>query len=163
LLNASTGVRPYCCMERLHGAISADASRRCNNPLASLRSETGSGRQYLRCMCCGVSQCAAYVYTINSHTFTGFSKTRFSVYLLGWCISSCGFLNNLFFTQIINHSIMYSPPLFTTASQRSGTFSIPRLKKSAGLAVKKSSQFWSSASLLKKTQRRLLERERKRW
>jgi hypothetical protein len=26
---------------------------------------------------------------------------------------------------------MYSPPVFTTAFQRSGTFSIPRLKKSS--------------------------------
>jgi hypothetical protein len=50
---------------------------------------------------------------------------------------------------------MYSPPLFSTASQRSGRFSIPRLKKSAGLAVKKSSsQFWSSASLFKRESRR---------
>jgi hypothetical protein len=66
--------------------------------------------------------------------------------VFGWCISSCGFLtlpNNLFFTHSNNQSIMYSPPLFTTASQRSGRFSIPRLKKSSGLAVKKpSSQFW---------------------
>jgi hypothetical protein len=60
--------------------------------------------------------------------------------------------------------MIYYPPLFTTASQRSGRFSIPRLKKSAGLAVKKSSnQFWSSASLLKETPRRLLDKERKRW
>jgi hypothetical protein len=50
---------------------------------------------------------------------------------------------------------MYSPLLFTVASQRSGRFSIPRLKKSAGLSVNRSpSKFWSSASLLKETPRR---------
>jgi hypothetical protein len=71
--------------------------------------------------------------------------------------------NNLFVKQINNQSIMYSPQLFTTASRSSGRFSIPCLKKSAGLAVKKSSsQFRSSASLLKGTPRRLLERESER-
>jgi hypothetical protein len=53
--------------------------------------------------------------------------------------------NNLFFTQIINQSVMHSPPLFKTASQLSGRFLISCLKKSAGLAMNKSSQFWSSS------------------
>jgi hypothetical protein len=71
-----------------------------------------------------------YVYFIKPigsvHMFVQFSKAS----------------NNLFFTQIINQSIMYYPPLFTTASRFLGRFSIPHLI-SASLAVKKSSsQFW---------------------
>jgi hypothetical protein len=72
---------------------------------------------------------------------------------------------NLFFIQIIKQSINY---VFSSITHdclpKFGQVFDPTLGEISRFGVKNSSsQFWSSASLLKETLRRWLERERKRW
>jgi hypothetical protein len=107
-------------------------------------------------------------YAWQSLLADSFGGSVFCLIVLGWCISSCGVLtlpNNLFFTQIIQQSIIYSPLLFTTAPNvRVGLD--PTLQEIRRFGREEFVEPILELSVVvegNSTRRRLLERDRKRW
>jgi hypothetical protein len=94
----------------------------------------------------------------------------FSVQILGWCISSCGFItlpNNLFFTQIVKQSINYlfSPIIHDCLSTLEQVFD-PTLEEIRRFGREEVVEPILELSVVvegNSAPRTLLERERKSW